>query len=55
MARSQLSRSRRREDIQACWAEHLAVQRKIRPDSVCLLPSAGAGPEVLYALEGQVP
>ena len=45
MARNRLSPSRRREDVRAWWAEHLAAQRKSGQTQAAYCRAQGLDPK----------
>ena len=52
MARNRLSPSRRREDIRAWWAEHLAAQRKSGQTQVAYCRARGLDPKYFTLWKG---
>jgi hypothetical protein len=54
MARNRLSPSRRREDIRAWWAEHLAAQRKSGQTQVAYCRAQGLDPKYFTLWKGKL-
>ena len=54
MARNRLSPSRRREDIRAWWAEHLAAQRKSGETQVAYCRAQGLDPKYFTLWKGKL-
>ena len=54
MARNRLSPSRRREDIRAWWAEHLAVQRKSDQTQAAYCRAQGLDPKYFTLWKGKL-
>ena len=54
MTRNRLSPSRRREDIRAWWAEHLAAQRKSGQSQAAYCRAQGLDPKYFTLWKGKV-
>ena len=54
MARNRLSPSRRREDIRAWWAEHLAAQRKSGQTQTAYCRAQGLDPKYFTLWKGKL-
>ena len=54
MTRDRLSPSRRRDDIRACWAKHLAAQRKSGQSQAAYCRAQGLDPKYFTLWKGKL-